>query len=270
MFCVQCREEARSCSLGFRGDELAALVGEKIRDRGLVPGVDDGALMLCGEKSGVPVFRAVGGQSAVVRKDDKCGEIFVERTETVAHPCAGTGESGSVKAGGLEKGRLRMNAGFADDVVDPCDVVHNGSKVRNDFTDVFPALAVGFELPDGGFPRAEPVLKRFYGFAEVAGFSVVFDEVRFEVEQVQMARGTRHEKLDDPLRFCPVRRRGTGGRASQKRGKRDAAQSAAALPEEVASGKRALAEGVCGSVEGGVHGGLSWSVDEDELIEVED
>ncbi len=89
--------------------------------------------------------------------------------------------------------------------MNPRDIVHDGGEVRNGLADLLPTLAVGFELPDRGFPRTESVLERFDGFAEVARFSVVLDEVRFEVEQVKVACGSGHEELDDSLRFCAVR-----------------------------------------------------------------
>ena len=110
MLCVEGGEQSRSGGLGFRGDELSALVWEKVGDGGFVSRVDDGALVLGGEERGVPVFGAVRGEASVIGEDDKGGEIFVQRTQTVTHPCAGTRESGTIESSGLEQGGLGVNA----------------------------------------------------------------------------------------------------------------------------------------------------------------
>ncbi len=145
-----------------------------------------------------------------------------------------------------------MDAGFADEVVDPCDVVHDGGEVGDDVADAFSGLPVGFEIPDGGFPWSEPVLEGFDGFAEVAGLAVSFDEFGFEVEKVEVACCACHEKLDDAFGAGWSRWRRAESVGLEEGCECDAAEAAAALPEEIFAGE-GFGEGVVGTMKGRVH-----------------
>ena len=75
-------------------DITAGFVGEKIADGCFGPRIDDGACMLRGQESAVPVLWAIGCKTTVIRQDDKGGQIVAERAEAIAYPAAHTGKTG--------------------------------------------------------------------------------------------------------------------------------------------------------------------------------
>src|SRR5439155_9038001 len=135
------------------GDEVAVPAGEQVLDGVVGAGPQDGALVAGGQEGGVPVLRAVGGVAAVVGQDDEGRQVLVEAAQAVADPAAHAGEAGRLEAGGLEVGRLAVDARLADEVVDEGDVVHAGAQCRDGLAEVFATAAVAPELPGRGEGR---------------------------------------------------------------------------------------------------------------------
>ena len=114
-----------------------------------------------------------------------------------------------------------------------------------------PALAVLLPAPGAGQARAGKALKQLDLFARIERLAVALDQLGLVVERVALAGGAGHEQLDDPLGLGPMMqaavqigapgpRPGIGQQSAfaQQRGQRDAAQSAAEIPEKLAPAAR--------------------------------
>ncbi len=139
-------------------------------------------------------------------------QVVVQAAESVADPRSHPGESRQLEPSRLQIRRLAVDTGFAHQVVDECHLVGDPAEVGHRFTQQLPALAMRFEVPDRLHPGAEPILERLDVFPEVTLLTVAPHQFGFVVEQVDVAGGTRHEQLDDPLGF------GTESRESRRRG----------------------------------------------------
>ena len=76
----------------------------------------------------------------MVRQNDKGWKIVVKATQSVAHPGTHTGETGSLKPGGLQVGSLAVHSGFADYIVNECDVIDTLAQFGDDGCQRFAAL----------------------------------------------------------------------------------------------------------------------------------
>ncbi len=130
-----------------------------------------------------------------------------------------------------------MHAGLADHVVDEGHVVGAGSEWGDRIAEHAAAFAIRFEVPYGFLPRAESVLEGFDFFAEVGVFAVMFDQLRFVVEEINVAGGSAHEELDDALGFWLHDLGWMRGLCCAEGGKGEAAEALAGGLEELASGK---------------------------------
>ena len=135
----------------------------------------------------------------MIGEDHKRRQVLVRAAQTVADPAAQGGEPGSVETGRLQKRALRVNPGLADHVVNKRDLIDDITEWCNNLTQLFAAFPVRFEVPKRFEPRTQTVLERLDVFAEVRFFSVPFYQLRLEVEQIDVARATGHEELDDAL-----------------------------------------------------------------------
>jgi hypothetical protein len=92
-------------------------------------------------------------------------------------------------------------------------------------------------------------LKGFDVFAEIARLAVPFDEFGFVIEEVKMARRTRHEKLHDAPGLCGMMEflREAVFFAQHCR-QRETAETAARLPEEGAARSGTMKRLMMGSI----------------------
>ena len=239
-------EELLRVALARAVHEASRRVRAEVCDRIGGAWVDHRAAVLARKERAVPVLHAVRRHAAVVGQHDEGRQVLVQRAETVAHPAARARESRQLEARRRQRGRGRMHARAAGDIVDERDVVDMRAELRDGFAEHLAALAVRLELPRGLHPRPEPVLEGLDLLAEIAGLSVVLDELGLEVEEIEVAGRARHEELHDALRLRrELQRRGSGSRveeaegiARKHRGERDAAESATRAPEELAARER--------------------------------
>ena len=94
-----------------------------------------------------------------------------------------------------------MDAGLADEIVNPRDLIDHAAEVGDDFAQHLAALAVGLEIPHGFLPRAEAVLEGLHMFAEITRLAVALHEFWFEIKEVEMTGRTGHEELHDAFRL---------------------------------------------------------------------
>jgi hypothetical protein len=130
-----------------------------------------------------------------------------------------------------------MDTRFANKIMDEREVISDEPEIGDGVAEFLSALAVGLKVPDGFHPWPEPVLECFDMFTEVRLFTVVFDKVRFEVEEIQVTGGASHEQLDNTFCSWPMVRERISGAASgfrsgeqplaaEETAQRDAAQAA--------------------------------------------
>ena len=136
-----------------------------------------------------------------------------------------------------------MNAGFADDIVNECYVIHALAKFRHDGGQRLTALAVLRPFPGRFECIAWGTLEQLDRFARIPLLTMAFEKLRLVVEQVQMTRCTAHEQLNHSLgpghvvqadRLAGCRCICKHAVASEHAGKGDAAQSTARAPKKVA------------------------------------
>ena len=137
----------------------------------------------------------------------KSGQILVFTAECVAGPSAHAGESGALKASGLQVSGLTVNPGLSDQVMDEGQVVSHLSKRGYNIREMFATLTVPFELEGRTHPRAQPILEGLHVLAKVALFAMMPNECWLEIEGIQMACRSPHEELDDPLGLGRVMKR---------------------------------------------------------------
>jgi hypothetical protein len=118
-----------------------------------------------------------------------------------------------------------MHTGFADDVVYERDVINDVAQRPNRFAKHLPDLAMLLELEHGLQPRAEAILKSLDVLAEIRRLAMLFDELRLEVEQINVAGRPGHEELDDALSFWFV----VFGAVTKHRGEGDPAEATAGV-----------------------------------------
>ena len=94
-----------------------------------------------------------------------------------------------------------MNPRRAHHVVDEGHPVDDITERRDGVGEHLAALPVGLEVPDRFEPRSEAVLKGLDRLAEVALLAVPLHELRLVVPEIDVAGGTGHEQLHDPLRL---------------------------------------------------------------------
>jgi hypothetical protein len=138
-----------------------------------------------------------------------------------------------------------VHPGFSDHVVNERDVVHAGAERRDDLAELLAALAVGLEVPHRPEPGAEAVLKRLHLLAEIGGLAVAFDQLRFEIKQIDVTRRPGHEQLHDAfgLGWVMEHARGRAGKLreevpAEQVGQGDSAKAAAKPPEKVTARDR--------------------------------
>lgn len=193
----------------------------------------------------------------MVRKHHKGREVFVFAAKTVTDPAAHAGKSRQLESSGLEIGRLTVNACLSDQIVDEGHVVHHRCQIRDDFAQRVSALPVSLEFPDGLQPGPKSILKRLHRLAKITLLSVPLHQFLFEIEEIQMAGGTRHEELDDALRPrgmlptadqgrvpCPLDRGTQKTFLLKKACQRESSQSATGSPEKLTPGSGAGPKGL--------------------------
>ena len=190
---VQTGQQLVSLGLALRGDEAAGSSGKQIGDGRSCAGIDDGALMLGRQERGVPVLGAVAGEAAMIGQHDERRQVLVHAAQTVTDPAAHAGKPRKLEAGRLKIGRLAVNAGLADHVVDKRHVIHATAERGRDLAEHLAAAAIGLELPQRTQPGAETVLERLDVFAEIGLFAVMLDQGRLVIEQVDVTGAAGHE-----------------------------------------------------------------------------
>src|SRR5438034_7364746 len=131
---VQPAKQRLRCSLAARGDEVSALVRIKIGNWIFPPRVDDGAAVLTGQKGGIPIFRPIGGEAAMIGQHDKGRQILVLSAKAIADPGAHARKTRELKPSGLKVSGLAMDSGLSDDIVNKCYLIYHLPQVRNDIT----------------------------------------------------------------------------------------------------------------------------------------
>ena len=76
----------------------------------------------------------------------KGGQVLILAAERIAGPGTHAGESGALKAGGLQVGGLAVHARLTDEIMDEGQVVGNLSERGYNIREMFAALTVPFEL----------------------------------------------------------------------------------------------------------------------------
>ena len=196
----------------------------------------------------------------MIGQHDKGGQVVAQRAQAITDPGPHPGEARQVEPRGLQQRGLGVHAGFADKIVDEGHVIGAGTERRHGFTEHLAGLAIGREIPDRLFPGAQSVLKRFHGFSEIRGLTVMLDERRFVIEEIDVRGGSAHEELHDPLGFgcgdrgAMQRRRGFEGTESER------AESLADRGQHLTTRHhRSMEVGFC------IHG----LVDKSELVKIE-
>ena len=147
----------------------------------------------------------------MIRQDHKSRQVIVQTPQTVTHPTAHAGKSGQLKTGGLQVSPLTMDPRFPDHVMNERDVVHHRSQGGDDLAQKFAGLTIRPKLPERLHPGTQAVLKCLHVFPKIAFLPMAPDQLRFEIEQVQMAGSAGHEHLDHALRFRLIMRKGGPG-----------------------------------------------------------
>ena len=171
----------------------------------------------------------------MIRQNDKRRKVFIHRSERVTHPAACGRESRAIKTGRLQERALRVNTGFSHQIVNPRNLVHHIAKRRDRLAEHLSGLPIRLKIPHRLEPRSEPVLKRLHMFAKITRLPVMLHKFRFEIEQVQMARGTRHKKLHHALRLRRMMQHAGARLTANQRSERNPPQPATALPKEIAT-----------------------------------
>jgi len=135
----------------------------------------------------------------MIGQHDEGGEIVIQRAEAVAGPTACAGKSRQLEAGGLQQRGGRVDAGFADHVMNEGHVVHDRAERCDGVAQHLAALPVGLEVPHWLEPRTETILKGFDMLAEVTRLPVALHQLRLVIKQVEVAGSTGHEELHDAL-----------------------------------------------------------------------
>ena len=135
----------------------------------------------------------------MIRQNDKGGQVLIIAAERIAGPSAHAGESGALKASGLQVSGLTVNPGFSDEIMDEGQIIGHFSKRGYNIREMFAALTVPFEFEGRAHPRAEAVLECLHVFAKVTLFAMMPNECGLEIEGVQVASRASHKELDDPL-----------------------------------------------------------------------
>src|SRR5687767_2382192 len=94
-----------------------------------------------------------------------------------------------------------MHPRLAHHAVHESDVIHARAQRRHDFADHFSTPSVRLEFPYRFLPWAEPILEGLHLLAKVGWLTVVFDKLGLEIEEINVARASAHEKLHHPLRL---------------------------------------------------------------------
>jgi hypothetical protein len=137
-----------------------------------------------------------------------------------------------------------MNARFAHHIVDEGHTIHDRTERGNDLAERLAALAARPKIPDRLEPGTEAVLEGLDVLSEGGGLAVLLDQLRFEVEQVDVAGSAGHEELNDPFGFgCVVqssigpssRNVGEGAISPEERGEGYASEPTPGVPEKIAA-----------------------------------
>ncbi len=269
-FCLHLVGEFVSADPGFEfgvigagGVEIAVEICEEVEFFALASGVDafgvvevlDGnafriefdALVNGGHEAGAPVAHAIDHGAFAVLDHDESGEVFVQGTESVVHPCAEGGASTEHGAGvhGAHAAGVVDAAGCAG--VDDGEVVGVLADVFKPVGDPEAALAALFPcslaFEEGRFGFAHGGDGRFETCGELLSGELV--EERFPVERVEVTGAAFHEEEDDVLGLgwavrdaeCGVGEGGGGGErgVACERGEGDGAEAAAGPLEEVSA-----------------------------------
>ena len=135
----------------------------------------------------------------MIGKDNEGREIFILGTECVGDPGTSAGKSGEIESGRLQEGTLAVDAGLSDKVVNECEIINDLSQRSDDVTELFPTLSVGSKVPWTCKTGTGCALKQFDFLTGVPRFPVFLPEQGLVVKSVDVACGSRHEKLNDPL-----------------------------------------------------------------------
>ena len=87
------------------------------------------------------------------------------------------------------------------------------------------ALTIGLEVPHRFLPGSESILKGLHGFTKIRLFTVVFDESRLVVEEVDVRCRTAHEELNHAFRLWDDDLRAVRSLCRFQRGKGESAES---------------------------------------------
>lgn len=170
-----------------------------VGDRG-VAGIEDRALVGCGEEAGIEVIESPRGDQSAV-EDNESGEVLVFGAEAIPHPGAHAGAALQARSGVEEVVRRGVLGELGGHRLDESEVVGHGGEVGEKVADPGPGFAVLFEGPRGLHDLADVVeLGRFEladGLAWV--LAIVFLEQRFVVEGVDVGRSAVHVEKDDVL-----------------------------------------------------------------------
>ena len=193
------------------------------------------------------------------RDDDESGQVIVHTAQAVAHPRTHAREARPLETGRLQISCLTVNAGFADDIVNECHVIHALAELRDDRGQRLAALAVLSPFPRRLECVAGGALEQLDGLAWIPFFAVPLNEFRLVVKQIQMTRRAAHEQLNHPLGLGLVmqanRVRGTEHAIATKHpGEGNAAQATARSPEKIASALRLAMSLAVGWFGGRIHG----------------
>ena len=241
------------------------LSGNHVRHR-VRAGLEDRALIRCGEKAAVEVVEAAGRDEPAVEHHE-ARQVSVLAAETVASPSAHAGPALQAAAGVEEIIRVCVLGEIARHRAHHGEVVHALGDVREKTADGNAALAVLLKLPRRAKCAAVVVeLRRLHLHRE--GLAVLRREPRLRVEGVHLRRSAVHVEEDDGAGACRVVRcaRGEGvGRARERfvREQRSEGQRTKAVR---ATGERGAAgQGAWMETSAVRHG----SVEVDELLHVE-
>ena len=86
-------------------------------------------------------------------------------------------------------------------------------------------LTIRLEIPHRFLPRSESILKGLDGFTKIRLFTVVFDESRLVVEEVDVRCCAAHEELNDAFRLWDNDLRAVRSLCRFQRGKGESAES---------------------------------------------
>src|SRR5690349_21466485 len=120
--------------------------------------------------------------------------------------------------------------------MDEGDVIRAGTDMRDEIADPLAAFAPGLPVPWTLHHGTRVALKKFHPAAGIELFAAAFDELRLVVKRVALARGARHEQLNDASGA-----RGVMQTAVQNaiRLRRHNVRKQTAVPEQVAQGNSA-------------------------------